>query len=237
MVSNNTKDRLFRIIVNDLRNPIAQMRQFSNHIEEELDRLSQEEIKVLIKSMQDSSLQSLKLLENLLDWARSQTGSMAFNPTYIDLKTLIDDVKGLHLSISCNKKITLESNITETHEVYADYNMMHTVLRNLISNAIKYTPPGGKIKIDFYSNEHMDELSVEDNGVGMKATTVDRLFQIDSAESSPGTNNEKGTGIGLVLCKELIDRHNGRIIVESVMRKGSIFRIMLPKSGSTLTEV
>ncbi|MDD4637674.1 MAG: HAMP domain-containing sensor histidine kinase, partial [Bacteroidales bacterium] len=163
-------------------------------------------------------------------WSRSQTGRLKFNPEMIELDMLVNDVIVLLKESAQNKSITISTENLRKEMAYADRAMIHTVLRNLISNAIKFTFPGagGKIVI---SARHTDEemiISVSDNGVGMKKELIDRLFHIEENVSTSGTQQEEGTGLGLILCKEFVDNHNGRIWAESEVGKGTTFYFTLP---------
>jgi len=225
---NATKDKFFSIIAHDLKNPFNAIHGFSNLLVEQLQVKDYEGAEEYAAIIRNSSEQAISLLSNLMEWSRSQTGRLKFNPEMIEIDLLVNDVTvGLKESAQ-NKSITITTENLRKEVAYADRAMLNTILRNLISNAIKFTFPGGKIVI---SAKHTDEemmISVSDNGVGMKKEHIDRLFHIEENVSTSGTQQEEGTGLGLILCKEFVDNHNGRIWAESEVGKGSTFFFTLP---------
>lgn len=225
---NSTKNKFFKIIGHDLKSPIAQMIQFSRIIEENYKSLEDEQLLELVEGMKESSSRGFKLLENLLDWSHSQTGNFSFTPTTFSLTELLIENVGLFEKQAAEKNIQIGTQNVFEGEIYADRNMINTVVRNLLSNAIKFTRPNGKIEI---FSEIADEkliLSIKDNGVGISQNDCEKLFKIDSGHTTVGTNNEEGTGLGLILCKEFIDKHNGTIWVESKLNEGSTFSFSIP---------
>jgi signal transduction histidine kinase len=176
----------------------------------------------------NSAVQTLRLLENLLDWANSQTGKILFNPIPIKLNELFNEEFNLLNDMATGKNIELKSSFPDNLTIIADKNMIKTILRNLISNAIKFTHKNGKVEVKAMSDNEQVEISVSDNGIGMTKETMAKLFKIDANLSTRGTENEKGTGLGLFLCKEFIEKHGGKIWVESESGKGSIFKFILP---------
>lgn len=167
---------------------------------------------------------------NLLEWSRSQTGRMEFNPKAIDIVTLINDVIQLLDDSAQQKSITISRELPNNITVLADKAMMGTILRNLISNAVKFTYLGGTIFVS--AEQKQDELmiSVRDNGIGIKKDAIGKLFRIEENYSTYGTQNEEGTGLGLILCKEFVEKHRGIIWVESEMGKGSTFCFTIPNN-------
>jgi signal transduction histidine kinase len=165
---------------------------------------------------------------NLMEWSLSQTGRMEFIPEQIEMVELINEVDYLSNDIARQKSITISKDVPNHATVFADKAMISAVLRNLVSNAIKFTKPGGQITIS--AVEKPDELivSVADTGVGISNDRNENLFRLDESYSTTGTNNEKGTGLGLILCKEFIEKHGGKIWVESQEGKGSIFSFTIP---------
>lgn len=163
-----------------------------------------------------------------MEWSRSQTRRMEFNPEYIDLTTLLRPVVELVKSAADKKSIDIQLNFSPNFIVHADKEMLRTVMRNLISNAVKFTEQNGEIKINAEEKNGFAVLSVTDNGIGITKQNLENLFRIDTSFSTPGTVNEKGTGLGLILCKEFIDKHQGKIWVESEPGKGSRFFVSLP---------
>ncbi|MFC2107820.1 sensor histidine kinase, partial [Bacteroidota bacterium] len=167
-----------------------------------------------------------------LNWAKSQTGNIIVKPENIILSKVIQEVIEISNSIAKTKDISLNQMISDEIEVYADENMLDVVLRNLISNAIKYTETGGNVNILFTSIENQVEISISDDGVGMTDETRKKLFDISTSITTKGTANEKGSGLGLALCKEFVEKLGGNIWVESELGKGSDFKFTLPLNKS-----
>jgi PAS domain S-box-containing protein len=225
---NATKDIFFSIIAHDLKGPFNAILGFSELLSESYDDFDEEEKKKFIHNIKTASDSTFKLLENLLDWSRLQTGKINPVPEMIDLSLLTMENISVLKSMADNKNIKLFSSIQYNTRAYADSNMVRTVLRNLISNAIKFTPRGGEVRIIAGENNKMIELCISDNGVGISEERKGLLFHIDEKLSTPGTANETGTGLGLLLCKEMIERQGGHIRVESEEGKGSRFYFTLP---------
>lgn len=226
---NATKDKFFSIISHDLKGPLNSLTSFSGLLINHTDSLSKEEIQMLAKDL-DKTLKNLfALLENLLEWSRSQTGNIDFTPENFDLAAVIEGNKDLLLAQAQHKKITLLNGHTGEVPVRAHRNSINTVVRNLISNAIKFTPEGGKITLALHhKQDHEVIASIADTGVGMGEDILKKLFRIDTKHSTRGTANEKGTGLGLILCKEFVEKNGGRIWVESEVGKGSVFYFTVP---------
>lgn len=226
---NASKDKFFSIISHDLRSPFNSMLGFAQLLIEHFDRYSREEIKQKVDRIRTSAESLYALLENLLTWSRIQRGAMEHNPEQLDLSELVDDTLDLFTSKAEEKQIQLIKSVTDGLSVYADYNMIHTVLRNLVSNAIKFTTGGGSISLAAtQTNEHIVEIAVTDTGTGIKAEDLCKLFRIDVQYTNPGTQGEKGTGLGLNLCKDLVEKNGGAIWVDSELGKGTTFRFTLP---------
>jgi signal transduction histidine kinase len=225
---NATKDKLFSIIAHDLRSPFNSITGLSELLNYSADDKDFEEVKSLAAMILTSSNGGLILLDNLLNWAKSQTGQINFKPETLELKPIIEELFELLKPTAQLKHISLNYNPTIAADVYADENMLKTVLRNLISNAIKFTETSGKIDIFTKNVADRIETTVSDNGVGMNEKALDQLFKLGVNVATSGTANEKGSGLGLLLCKEFIDRHGGRIWVESDPEKGSAFTFSLP---------
>ncbi len=228
--TNAEKDKFFSIIAHDLRSPFVSIMGFSEVLLMQVKNKDYEGIEEYASIILKSSTRALDLLMNLMDWARSQTGRLAFNPEDIILSDHIDENLLIFDEIAAQKKVSIEKNMLPEIKVYADKAMISTVLRNLISNAIKFTHTGGVIQIATELSTDDVMVSVKDNGVGISKENVSKLFHIDENQSTRGTQNEKGTGLGLILCKEFIGKHKGRIWVESEAGNGSTFRFSLPKS-------
>lgn len=225
---NATKDKFFSIIAHDLKSPFNAIIGFSNLLSEQMKEKDYDGIEEYAEIIQNSSLRAMSLLSNLLEWSRSQTGRMDFQPEHFELVSLINEVTGLSNDFAQQKSITIVQELPHNLNVFADKAMIATILRNLLSNAIKFTNMGGRILV--FSEQTLNEIiiSIKDNGVGIDPEALGKLFRIDQNNSSKGTQNEMGTGLGLILCKEFIERHKGRIWAESEYGKGSSFSFALP---------
>lgn len=226
---NATKDKFFSIIAHDLKSPFNAIIGFSEMLAEEVQGKNYENIGQYAAIIEDSSKRAMDLLMNLMEWSRSQTGRMEFNPETIDIVGLINDVTALLDDSAKQKSITIYKKTPDNLAVFADKAMTGTILRNLISNAIKFTQANGQVAISV--QQKMTELivSVQDSGVGIKKEAIEKLFRIDENHSTLGTQNETGTGLGLILCKEFVEKHGGKIWVESEVGKGSKFVFAIPK--------
>ena len=225
---NATKDKLFSIIGHDLKGPFNVIMGFSELLLENVDTYDREKIKKQLRTIHDASNHSYELLKNLLEWSRTQTGKIAFEPKTLYFKKIAADNIILLEPQALEKNIQITSNISDQCYASIDENMMNSVFRNLISNAIKYTYPGGKVTLSSRVYSNSIEISFTDTGTGMNSITKEKLFKINETSSIAGTNNEKGTGLGLVICKEFIEKHGGRIWVDSIEGKGSTFHFQLP---------
>ena len=226
---NSTKDKFFSIIGHDLKGPLNSLISFSHLLINHTTSLSESEIRTIAKDL-DTSLKNLyELLENLLAWARSQTGKIEFKPENFKITEIIKENIQLLSKAALNKKIKIELLADEHIMVYADINSIRTVLRNLLSNAIKFT--GREGLITFFVDEWKDcvEIGIRDTGVGITPDVQKKIFDLSAKHSSLGTNKEKGTGLGLILCKEFVEQNNGTISVESKVGVESTFRFTLPK--------
>jgi len=227
---NATKDKFFSIIAHDLKNPFASLIGASDYLVNSSDELSPEQLKNFLAIINNSARKGYRLLENLLDWSRTQTGTIAWKPQEVDLWNLVNEVVNLLTGSAENKNICLEANVDENLTALVDPNMINTVVRNLVSNAIKFTPTGGKIIVSANQTDETIEVSVSDNGIGIKADKIGKLFRIDEQVVQNGTENETGTGLGLILCKEFVEQHKGEIFVKSKVDQGSTFTFTLPIS-------
>ncbi len=212
---NAEKDKFFSIIAHDLKSPFNAILGFSNILVEQMKENNYNGIDRYVEIIQKSSEQAMDLLMNLMEWSRSQTGRMEFSPEHFEMGNMINEIMPLFENIAGQKSITISSKLLPNTPVFADKAMINTVLRNLISNSIKFTHPGGNINISIEKKPNEIMVSVADNGVGIPKDSIDKLFRIDENFSTPGTQKEKGTGLGLILCKEFIEKHGGRIWVES----------------------
>jgi PAS domain S-box-containing protein len=224
---NATKDKFFKIIAHDMKNPFISLLGASELLYENAHKYNSEKIARLTKVLNDSAKSGYDMLLNMLEWSRSQAGSMIFQPEKINLKEQINKNHASLLEFACGKKVNLNFDIASDTQVYADKNMLDTVLRNLINNALKFTPEGGKVTVSTKRDNGSVIISVKDTGVGIKKSDFDKLFRTDIKFSQPGTNHEGGTGLGLLLCKEFVEKHGGTLWVESEEDKGSTFYFSL----------
>jgi len=230
---NTSKDKFFSIISHDLRSPLNVVLGYSQLIDEDFETYSRDEIKTYIRDLRESAEKLYTLLENLLTWSRIQQGAMECFFEDLNLSRLTAQTIELSLLQAEQKQITLQSSVGSEMSVYADHYMVSTILRNLLSNALKFTSSGGLIEISARRNETGVEVAVSDTGVGIKKEDIPKLFRIDVRHTLVGTAGEEGTGLGLSLCKELVEKNGGTIWVESEVGKGTTFRFILPqKSGS-----
>ncbi len=227
---NATKDKFFSIISHDLKSPFAVMTSFLN-ILKNTENFDKDNILELVNEMDKTVKASISLLENLLEWSRTQTGRMAFSPQELNLKAVAENSISLLWGNALAKNITLADEIDLSCTVYADKNMLNTIFRNLISNAIKFSSPGGEIKISASPKDSVFVVSIADCGIGIEEEHRNKIFSIDTKIHTKGTAGEKGTGIGLILCREFVERNWGKIWVESTPGKGSTFYFTLPKAS------
>lgn len=224
---NATKDKFFSIISHDLTNPMANIIGFSDLIMEDYNELGSDNIETFVGYINQSAKFSLELLQNLLEWSRIQTGSLEPVKINFNLSNLLNiNVEG-SIPQALAKNIQIESNFNENLIICADEKMISTMVRNLISNAIKFTPNGGTITISserkIVSDNKIIETTIRDTGIGMEEEDIQKLFKIEQNYMSKGTNNEMGTGLGLILCKEFLNQNDGEIRVESQPNIGSNF--------------
>jgi len=227
-----TKDKLFSIIAHDLRSPFNVILGFSGLVNDQRQTFSMEEVEGFMKLIHTQASETLNLLDNLLSWSKNQTGQISFNPGELQLSPLVNGVLEDTRLAAAKKEISLNNCIDEGVVVHADQNMLMTILRNLVSNAIKYTNPGGSVNIYASTTPLKAEITVSDNGVGIDQETRENLFLLNDRSSRAGTANEKGTGLGLLICKEFVERHGGEIRVESGTGEGSDFKFTLPRQPS-----
>ncbi len=229
---NAEKDKFLSIIAHDLKSPFNGIMGFSQLLVDRIKDKDYSDIEKFAEIILRSSERAVGLLTNLMDWARSQTGRMPYRPQYMEMVHLIDEIKPMFDDIASQKSVTISKILASNASVFADKEMIGTILRNLISNALKFSLPGGEIAIKVEESLTEMKISVIDNGVGIPKISIDKLFRIDENYSTIGTKNEKGTGLGLILCKEFIEKHGGKIWVESEEGKGSIFSFTIPIKDS-----
>jgi two-component system, sensor histidine kinase and response regulator len=230
--SNQTKDKFFSIIAHDLKNPFSSILGFIDLLDINYDKWTDEKKHKIIKILKKTSESIYSLLENLLQWSRTQRGVIDFNPEELDLVELTNKSLEFINSQSSLKNITVNHNFSsDLIRIVADRKMIETVIRNLLSNAIKFTKQGGNIFVDVHEMHEGVQVLVRDTGVGMDEKTKSRLFKMEKNVSSAGTDNELGTGLGLLLCHEFIKMHKGSITVESEPDAGSTFTVYIPVSN------
>jgi signal transduction histidine kinase len=227
---NATKDKFFSIIAHDLKTPFNAIIGFSELLVVQVKNKDYDEAEKYAEIIQHSSQRAMELLRNLLEWSRSQTGRMEYHPEQVNLVQIINDTLTLLRDYSQQKTISISRKLPDHIQAFADKDMISTILRNLISNAIKFTSPCGDIVLA--AEQKQDELiiSVKDTGIGIKKEDLEKLFRIDVSHSTTGTLNEKGTGLGLILCKDFVEKHKGRIWAESEPGVGSTFYFTIPKA-------
>ncbi|MEM9829140.1 MAG: tetratricopeptide repeat-containing sensor histidine kinase [Bacteroidota bacterium] len=227
---NATKDKLFAIVSHDLKNPLSAFRSITETLSQHLASMSPKEVQFFIDEIYQSSQQLDDLLRNLLQWASSQTGSLQYEPEVFSPSRIIEKCIG-HLQAQANEKsIFLQNLVSPELEVYADPKMIQTIVRNLLSNAIKFTPDGGNISLTAETAENRVAISVIDTGVGIAEEDLSALFRVDADIQAVGTSSEKGTGIGLILCKELAELNHCAFQVSSELGQGSTFTLLIPAS-------
>jgi signal transduction histidine kinase len=225
---NATKDKFFNIIAHDLKNPFTSLMGSSELLYLNISQLENKNIVNLAKIINDSAKNGYAILQNLLDWSRSQTGLLTINPENINIRNLIDEGISNISQLASNKEIEISSETKDDIFVVTDKNMMKTILRNLLSNAIKFSYRKGKVIISAVIDHNKVIITVKDNGIGIPEENLDKLFRIDTKISVPGTENEMGTSLGLKLCKEFAEKLGAKIWVESIENKGSDFYLSLP---------
>lgn len=224
----STNSRFLKLIAHDLRNPFCATIGILDLLKESYNNGNNEDFERLLNLASNSATRALDLIENLLKWSISQNNEKRFNPVKINLReVIISEFESFNASAS-QKQITLEHSLDPNLHVTADFEMVKTIFRNLISNAIKYTPTGGNISVSATEGKHFVKIEVRDDGIGISQKTKEKLFKIDEFHSTMGTNNEQGSGLGLLFCKEFIDLHGGKIRIESEPDKGSKFKFTLP---------
>ena len=226
-----TKDKFFSIIAHDLGNLFNGLISISRLLNEQ--EITPAEIKQFLPMVLENSQRGHDLLMNLLEWSRLQIGRLEAVPALLNLKSQVDNNIIFLSNQASQKNLKVFSSINDKDKVLMDEHMFNTVLRNLISNAIKFTPENGQVEIFSQQKPNEIEISIQDNGIGIESENLDKLFKIETSHSTKGTANEKGTGLGLILCKDFVEKNGGSIGVESEEGKGSRFYICLPSSSVT----
>ena len=224
---NATKDKFFSIIAHDLKSPFNTILGFTDLLDTNYNDYTDNERKQFLRELSKTSKNTLSLLENLLTWARAQRGQIKITKEILVIRNLVEESISSYIGAATLKNIQIDNSIPIEMQAGLDKETMKTAIGNLVSNGIKFTPPGGRVFITGQYTENMIKISVGDTGVGMNSNTINKLFRIEESFTTFGTNNEKGTGLGLILCKELIEKNGGEITVESEPSMGSIFNITI----------
>lgn len=227
-ILNINKDRFMAVLAHDLKSPFNLILGYSDFILETLDELDKADIKKQLQVVNKTAYQTFFLLEDLLLWSKSQYNTLDFSPIKLLLSEISDEVIESLQTQAVAKNITLHNEVASGIHIYADYHMLKAVLRNLISNSIKFTHEGGFVKTNALHHNGSIKVVISDNGVGMDRKTRESLWGQSTDISTTGTSGEKGTGFGLMLCKEFVEKHRGEIWVESTKGKGSHFNFSIP---------
>jgi signal transduction histidine kinase len=230
-----SKNKLFHIVSHDLRSPFNGILAFSQTLAEEAETLSREEIQDFSQTVLTSAEQFMHLIDNLLQCTRFELGTLDYQPTTVALDTVAMNVLTLLKGNSAKKKIDIVYQANSAAEVFADSTMLHSIVQNLVGNALKFTPVEGRVTIQTEEQDTMIQVSVIDTGVGVSPEKLAGLFEVMAGRSTDGTAGEKGTGLGLLLCKDLVEKHGGRLWVDSVVGQGTSFHFTLPKAQSTVS--
>lgn len=225
---NATKDKFMSIIAHDLKSPFNAIIGFSDLMLKNFEQLDQDTFLKGLKTIESASTHAYKLLENLLIWSINQTGKNQFNPEKLNLKAQINESLKMVESTAISKKIKISVAVRKDLHVFADKNMFDSILRNLISNAIKFSFKGGKIKVSATKFDTEMQISVSDKGIGISPERQSAIFKIDKYTNTSGTENELGTGLGLILCKDFIAQHNGKIWIQSTPHVRTLVSVSLP---------
>ncbi len=226
---NDSKDKFFSIIAHDMMNPFTILMGFSNILHMKYDVMSDAKRKESISVLKSTCERVVNFLENLLKWGRVQLNKVECDPQKISLDKIFDDNILLLKQNADQKNIAINSKISGDCYAYADHEMVSLVVRNLISNALKFTRAGGAVSVEAQTKENAVEVKISDNGIGINETDMNKIFRIDGHHTTVGTANERGTGLGLILCREFIEKNGGKISVESEQDKGSTFTFTLPR--------
>jgi two-component system sensor histidine kinase/response regulator len=225
---NITKDKFFSIVTHDLRSPFSSIIGFSNLLADRVTAKDYAKVSEYADIIEKSSWRAMELLTNLIEWSNSQTGRISFCPEYFEFPAVVEEILILMKDLADQKSISIMKDLSSSLVVFGDKAMISSVLRNLVSNAIKYTHPGGMISIKVKKNQHELHVSIIDDGVGLSNSAIENLFSMEKNISTTGTMQERGTGLGLLLCREFINKHDGNIWVESIQGMGSKFSFTIP---------
>jgi signal transduction histidine kinase len=225
---NAMKDRMITIISHDLRSPFNSLIGFSNLLIDQPEDYDEERRDSMLKIINKTAKDTLEFLNNLLDWTHTQTGKHKPIKTCFPVISLIDNIVNQHIPIALNKAINISFNKKNEWNAYADFNMVNTILRNLVSNAVKFTPKEGNISIDYECKDNFIHFHVTDSGIGIPIENQRNLYSLDKKVLTKGTTGERGSGLGLVLCKEYVEMNGGKLFFESEEGKGSKFSFTIP---------
>lgn len=226
--SNQEKDKFFAIIAHDLKAPFNGMLGLLKILSDSYPKYSDEQRLNIIKASHESAQEAFSLLLDLLEWAKLQNNYFVIKKEPIDLRKIINENIKLYWNDTKTKEISIKNNINQDTIIKLDLNSVNTLVRNLLMNAIKFTQKGGAIEFDYKERNEMVELGIKDSGIGMSEETISKLFKLDENISKPGTNNEKGTGLGLLICSEIVAKNNWKMDVDSNIGEGSVFKIQFP---------
>lgn len=232
MKTNKEKDRLFSFLAHELRGPYTGLIGLSDILVEEYDSLTEADRMKYIKYINEQVHQQFKLLENILQWTRLQSEKADFIPQMISLYDVVDDVFTSFRLNSMQKQVKLHNGVPDNLEILADKNMLRSIIHNLVGNAIKFTPSQGKVTVKTVENEDTIQISVIDTGIGMKTEALTKVLKIDAQFTTNGTSGEKGTGLGLLICKEMVEKHHGYIELQSVEGEGTVVTLNFPKRSN-----
>jgi signal transduction histidine kinase len=225
---NTTKDKFFSIIAHDLKNPLSAFRQISESLSENIETIQKEELEDYLTNMKHSSKSLYELLQNLLEWSMSQTGRLEYKPGSVSVSRIVENSVDLVAGAVREKGLKLLNETQPEQMVWADSKMLETIFRNLLTNAVKFSNPNGEIRIMTDQKGGHVLLKVKDNGIGMSEDDIRKLFRIDVNTSGIGQSKEKGTGLGLILCKVLAEINQGQIFAEGKPGEGMMFTVVLP---------
>ena len=226
---NETKDKFFSLIAHDLRGPISSFKMGMDIISDKNRKFNEKERKKFIDVMKNSSKNVLDLLENLLFWSKSERGIIDFTPKAHKLNGIVNECFLIVKTQADRKGVALTVSIDEDLEIVCDKNMLTTIIRNLLSNAVKFTPKSGWIIVKVEDNKSDFVFSINDSGVGMSNEELNQLFRLSANRTNYGTDGEKGNGLGLILCKEFIEKHGGELSIESTEGIGTSVSFNIPK--------
>jgi ligand-binding sensor domain-containing protein/signal transduction histidine kinase len=234
---NATKDKFFSIIAHDLRSPFNNFLGLTEVMAEELPNLTMDKLQEMTASLRNSAINLFRLLENLLQWARMQRGLISYNREMLELFPIVCESVAVNQETAKNKDIVLSVDIPENLKVFADSNVIQMVVRNILSNALKFTKEEGKVSISAKAIENFVIVSIVDSGIGMSKALMENLFRLDATTNRKGTNGEPSTGLGLIICKELIEKQGGKLWVESKEGIGSVFHFSLHSSAEYVNQL